>query len=241
MRKLAAILTILSAALLGPAAAQHDHSNHGASNSAPAEIPQATDGRVGDPWPLDTCVVSGGKLGSMGEPIIRLHEGREVRFCCAGCIPKFEADPAVYLQKADQKIKEQQKASYPLTYCIIDTQESLSAEDESKNAYSVVGNRLFVYCCPPCDEKVRLDPAKYIKVLNDAAIQQQKPTYPLNTCVISGQPLDAMGGAVDRVIAGQLVRLCCAGCDDKLLANPTAALSRISEARQAAAAATQPE
>lgn len=241
MSKLSSFFAILGMAFAGPIVAQHDqghdHDHADPANSSSSTVP---DVRVGDPWPLDTCVVSGGKLGSMGDPIIRLHEGREVRFCCEGCIPKFEADPATYLQKADQKIKEQQKAAYPLTHCIIDTHEGLSADDESENAYSVVGNRLFVYCCPPCDEKVRLDPAKYIKVLNDAVIQQQGPTYPLSACVISGQPLDSMGGAVDRVIAGQLVRLCCAGCDDKLQANPTAALTRITEARQAAAA-SKPE
>jgi YHS domain-containing protein len=50
-------------------------------------------------YPLDTCVVSGEKLGSMGEPFVITHEGTEVRFCCDSCVPKFKKDPAKYLAK----------------------------------------------------------------------------------------------------------------------------------------------
>ncbi|MFT6862821.1 MAG: YHS domain-containing protein [Akkermansiaceae bacterium] len=50
-------------------------------------------------YPLDTCVVSGEKLGSMGEPFVITHEGTEVRFCCDSCVPKFKKDPSKYLAK----------------------------------------------------------------------------------------------------------------------------------------------
>lgn len=53
-------------------------------------------------YPLDTCVVSGEKLGSMGDPVIIQHEGQEVRFCCDNCIPTFKKDPAKYLSKLDK-------------------------------------------------------------------------------------------------------------------------------------------
>ena len=51
------------------------------------------------PYPLDTCIVSGEKLGSMGKPIVIEHEGQQVAFCCKSCVPKFEKDPANYLKK----------------------------------------------------------------------------------------------------------------------------------------------
>jgi hypothetical protein len=57
------------------------------------------------PYPLDTCVVSGEKLGEMGEPVTIVHEGREVKFCCAGCIKKFKKDPAKFLGQMDEKAK----------------------------------------------------------------------------------------------------------------------------------------
>jgi YHS domain-containing protein len=48
-------------------------------------------------YPLDVCVVSGEKLGSMGEPFVIDYEGTEVRFCCDNCLPKFNEDPAKYV------------------------------------------------------------------------------------------------------------------------------------------------
>jgi hypothetical protein len=54
-------------------------------------------------YPLSTCVVSGETLGSMGQPIIIHHEGAEVRLCCQGCLKKFNADPAKYLEKLSSR------------------------------------------------------------------------------------------------------------------------------------------
>lgn len=53
------------------------------------------------PYPLEDCIVSDEELGSMGEPIVIVHEGQEIKFCCDKCIPKFEKDPAKYLSKLD--------------------------------------------------------------------------------------------------------------------------------------------
>lgn len=54
------------------------------------------------PYPLEVCLVSGEELGSMGEPVVIIHEGQEIRFCCDRCQPKFEADPERYLSKLSQ-------------------------------------------------------------------------------------------------------------------------------------------
>ncbi len=57
-------------------------------------------------YPLDTCVVSDEKLGSMGkapEYIYRVsgQPDRLVVFCCRGCDEDFSNDPAAYLAKID--------------------------------------------------------------------------------------------------------------------------------------------
>ncbi len=53
-------------------------------------------------YPLNTCVVSGEKLGGdMGKPVDYLYKGRLVRFCCKGCIKDFNAEPEKYLKKID--------------------------------------------------------------------------------------------------------------------------------------------
>jgi hypothetical protein len=63
-------------------------------------IALATAGFAADkPYPLDTCIVSGNKLGSMGKVIVKSHEGREIKFCCKPCVRKFDANPAKYIAK----------------------------------------------------------------------------------------------------------------------------------------------
>ncbi len=51
------------------------------------------------PYPLDVCLVSGNKLGSMGKPVTFVHEGQEVKLCCRPCLDDFQADPDKYLAK----------------------------------------------------------------------------------------------------------------------------------------------
>ena len=55
------------------------------------------------PYPLDTCIVSGEKLGGMGKPVVFVYQGQEIKFCCKMCQPKFEKDPAKYLKKLEGK------------------------------------------------------------------------------------------------------------------------------------------
>ncbi|HRX54423.1 MAG: hypothetical protein R3F31_10435 [Verrucomicrobiales bacterium] len=55
------------------------------------------------PYPLDTCLVSGEKLGEMGAPVVINHEGQEIKFCCKSCLPDFKEDPAKYLKKLTEK------------------------------------------------------------------------------------------------------------------------------------------
>ncbi len=55
------------------------------------------------PYTSDTCVVMGSKLGSMGDPITRVYDGQEVKFCCEPCIEEFEEDPEYYLDQLRSK------------------------------------------------------------------------------------------------------------------------------------------
>lgn len=76
-----------------------------ATSGAPATAePAAATTQVA--YPLKTCVVSGGKLGSMGKPVAYVYKqvgqpDRTVMFCCNACIRKFEREPAKYLAKLD--------------------------------------------------------------------------------------------------------------------------------------------
>jgi len=68
------------------------------TNTTPEATPAVTTGAV-KPYPLDVCLVSGEKLGEMGEPHVITYEGQQIKFCCKSCLPKFEKDPAKYLAK----------------------------------------------------------------------------------------------------------------------------------------------
>lgn len=54
------------------------------------------------PYPLTTCVVSGDKLGEMGDPYVYKYKDREIHFCCKGCVKDFNKEPAKYLKKLDE-------------------------------------------------------------------------------------------------------------------------------------------
>lgn len=72
----------------------------GAPDSTPAALSGSAAAR---PYPLEVCLVSDEKLGSMGDPVVLVHEGQQVKFCCDHCTPKFQKDPAKYLAKLNQK------------------------------------------------------------------------------------------------------------------------------------------
>ena len=55
------------------------------------------------PYPLDTCIVSGEKLGEMGDPYVFTHDGQEIKLCWKSCLKKFNKDPEKYLKKLDKQ------------------------------------------------------------------------------------------------------------------------------------------
>ena len=54
-------------------------------------------------YPLQTCLVSGEKLGASGKDVVLIHEGQELKFCCRNCVKKFRADPRKYMEKLASK------------------------------------------------------------------------------------------------------------------------------------------
>jgi YHS domain-containing protein len=126
-------------------------------------------------YPVEVCVVTGKKLGSMGDPYIYLHEGREIRFCCSGCIGKFKADSVNYLAKLDKLIVEKQKADYPLTVCVV-SDEPLGEMGETVNV--VYNNRLVRFCCKGCVEDFKEEPTPFLEKLDGAKSVDQPAHEP---------------------------------------------------------------
>jgi len=58
-------------------------------------------------YPLQECLVSDNKLGSMGKPYKFVYEpqNQEVILCCKPCIKKFNKKPERYLSKLAEEIE----------------------------------------------------------------------------------------------------------------------------------------
>lgn len=81
---------------------------------APLAAFAADDAKPGDakklkPYPLETCIISGDKLGEMGKPVVYEYEGREIKFCCKSCIKDFKKEPAKYVKKIDEEAAKLKK------------------------------------------------------------------------------------------------------------------------------------
>jgi YHS domain-containing protein len=186
---------------------QKEHVESGTTQPAAASFP----------YPLDTCIVSGEKLGSMGDPVVKQYDGREVRLCCAACVDTFESDQEQYMGKIDETIVEARLMHYPIDTCIVAGGKLGSMGDPVNLVYN---NRLVRFCCAGCEPGFKDDPAKYFEALDKKIIEQQTKTYPLTTCVVAGAELGSMGDPVDYVFGNRLVRFCCASCIKKFEAEP---------------------
>ena len=57
-------------------------------------------------------------------------------------------------------------------------------------------------------------------------------SYPLTTCVVSGEPLGSMGDPIVINYEGTTVKFCCGGCEDDFRAEPAKFLAMISAAAE---------
>jgi YHS domain-containing protein len=58
----------------------------------------AADSGVPKDYPLQTCPVSGEKLGEHGKPMKVTHEGTDVYLCCKSCKKDFDKEPAKFIE-----------------------------------------------------------------------------------------------------------------------------------------------
>ncbi|MBU0691617.1 hypothetical protein KKC97_06265 [bacterium] len=112
------------------------------------------------PYPIDYCLVSGEKLGSMEEPVKIEHEGREIQFCCSSCVETFRQNPDKYLKKLDKEIIKTQSKDYPLTTCVVSGEELGTMGPPVKYTYK---NQLVEFCCSGCIDTFNEHPDAYLK------------------------------------------------------------------------------
>ena len=193
------------------------------------EVAEVKEQEFSTPYLLDTCPISGSKLTSMGDPVVKMIDGREVRFCCGGCVGKFEEDKTAQFEKLDELMIAQQLPYYPITTCFM-TDEAL--DENGTPVDFIYKNRLFRFCCNDCKNMFVKRPGRFIPDVDELIIKKQKRAYPLETCVIAGGPLDGMGGADHFVVGNRLVKLCCASCRTTVLKDPLAVFAKIDAAKE---------
>lgn len=116
-------------------------------------------------YPLDTCIMSGEKLGDKAVDMV--INNRLVRFCCADCGNNFKKDIAGNMKKLDAAVIAKEKSSYKLTKCPVSGEE-LGSMGEPDTV--VIANQMISLCCKGCEKKLRAEPAKYLAMVSgDAA------------------------------------------------------------------------
>lgn len=118
-------------------------------------------------YPLETCPVTGEKLGSMGQPVDVIYKNRLVRFCCNGCIKELQKDPGKIIAKLNEAVIAKQGATYPATTCPV-SKDKLGG-DMGKPVDVVIGNRLVRLCCKSCVKELNENPLKVLSQIQQPA------------------------------------------------------------------------
>ena len=200
MKRTKSAVALTAAAFLATAAIvtyvyADDVKHEAAHTTQQAAAVKVADSTTLKAYPLDYCIISGEKLGEMGDPVVREYEGREVKFCCKMCIGKFEKDPSKYFAQIDSAaaiihaasatVTDSTKAMKPdsvkaapkklaaLDWCIV-SGEGLG-EMGKPVPYTYKG-RSMEFCCKSCIKKFEKKPEYYIARLDSAlAGQIQQP------------------------------------------------------------------
>lgn len=120
-------------------------------------------------YPLDTCIMSGEKLGDSA--VDSVINNRLVRFCCGDCAEGFKKDVAGNMKKLDAAVIEKQKASYASKTCPVSGEE-LGSMGDPLNV--VIANQMVSLCCKGCEKKLRAEPAKYIAMVSGGAEEKKQ-------------------------------------------------------------------
>lgn len=125
-------------------------------------------------YPLDTCIVSGEKLGGdMGEPFVFTYGTREIKLCCKKCEAKFKANAETFVSKLDMEAKKiAEKHPYPLKTCLV-SDEAFGGDMGDPFVFVADGHQVKL-CCKSCLKDFKKNRAAYIKKLDDADKTQKK-------------------------------------------------------------------
>ena len=176
-------------------------------------------------YSLKECPVSGEPLGSMGDPVDMVVDGRLVRLCCGPCKKGVTAKKDAIIAKLDAAAIKSQKKSWPLKSCPI-SGEALGG-DAGPPVEVVWGGRYVEVCCKTCKALYGKKPEKARAKVEAALRAELRKSYPGTTCPVSGETLGSMGEPVEVLYGTQLIRLCCKGCLKSFTKNPRKLVAKV--------------
>ncbi len=126
-----------------------------AKTTASKEAPAAK------PYPFSTSVVSGKPLGSKDQIVKFTQDGYEIKLASQDEATEFHQNPAIYLAKITEAYKTAKPC--PMTVCPV------MGDPLDADAYSFVyEGREFKFCCDGCLDDFEKNPAKFVKMWDDA-------------------------------------------------------------------------
>lgn len=120
---------------------------------------------------------------------------------------------------------------YPLATCVV----SGHALDPKKVVTSAAQGRTFQTCSEECGKKIAAAPEEFVQKLDAAIVAAQTPFYPLTTCPISNEKIEA-GKGKTKVVDGLMVQYCCTKCATKGDAKKAEVTQKVRDAAYAAQA-----
>lgn len=125
-----------------------------------------------------TCPVMGSKFKPTAKTEKSTYKGKTYFFCCAGCKPEFDKNPAKYTKAADTKKKDKKAEAKPVAKTLVKAVSHKAAAHEDVLTCPVTGEKIvdkakaaghsdyegktYYFCCAGCKPEFDKDPAKFI-------------------------------------------------------------------------------
>ena len=238
MKHLISALVLTLALSLGVSALAHEkHQQKAAAKPAKGKVEF-----LGKGDGVTTCPVTGEEIHNKDNKATLM--GREVFFCCAGCMADAKKNPAAYLKPTHKAqlaaLKAMPKSAghgdHHGDHAAAQSGQKflgkgdgietcpVTGEPVNKNLKGEANGQTFYVCCEGCLDTVKKNPSAYLKPAGAKATTAFLGKGDgIETCPVTGEPVNKnLKGEAN----GRTFYVCCEGCLDTVKKNPDAYLKK---------------
>lgn len=185
---------------------------------SPAPLPVAAPSAArGDLYYFVDCAQCDRLLGTRGEPVQRVFDGRHLRFCELACAEQFAADVPAGMGRLDALMIADQAPLYPIETSIVSGRALAGSPRQF-----VWGNRLIRVCDASEESQFLENPSRFMPALDKATVEARWKGYPVVKCPVQGTRLeDEYNPRMAVVVAQRIVRVCCLDCAARVRGQPS--------------------